>query len=158
MAQLRGIEVGLGKYGNAELRTKLFELFDGCRAVDVGGNQHRFAPVREQVCGELGTGSRLASTLQADHHDGGVGTAKNDGHFLHWAEKILELGVADEDKMLPGRSLELLFALLGVELYDLTDSALLDAAEKGLDDTQLDIGLEERDANLPHRFVDVLFC
>ena len=137
------VDVGAG------LRADLDQLLDGGRPVDVaGGDGHRGAVLLAQVAGELAGGRRLARALQPGHQRRRSAAAgENDK---------LARGAAHQLGQLVGDDLHHLLA--GVELADHVgaERPLLDRVGEALDDLEVDVGLEQREADLAHRGGDVV--
>ncbi len=110
-----------------------------------------------QVAGELADGGRLTGALQADHHDAGRALLRPVEVGVDRAHQLDELVLADLDEVLLGRGGERAVADLGAQLDDgLAERLLLDAVEEGLDDLELDVGLEQRHAHVAQRLFDVV--
>ena len=131
----------------AGLGADLDQLLDGGGAVDVAGRQRdRRSVLLAQVAGELGGRRRLAGALQARHqHDGG----------RSGRERQLAGRAAHQLGQLVGDDLDDLLA--GIQLADHVgaEGALLDRVGEALDDLEVDVGLEQRQADLAHRRGDV---
>jgi hypothetical protein len=123
------------------------QLRDGRRAVDVGGDQERVAPLLAQVERQLGGVGRLAGAVEADQHqDLGRLLRHLEGLALA-AEDVDQLVVDDADRGLSRRE--------GAEDV-LADRALADCGDEVLGDLEVDVRLEQGAADLLHRLVDVL--
>ena len=135
--------------GRAGLGADLDELLDGGRAVDVAGRDGDGGAVLLACSSlrQLGGGGRLAGALQARHQDHrrrARREAQAGGGAAHQRGQLL---VDDLDDLLAGVELAL----------DLDpERALLDRARELLDDLEVDVGLEQREADLAHRPRDVL--
>src|ERR1019366_4553762 len=76
---------------------------------------------------------------------------------LAWGHEGDELVVADLDEDVARRDLRDLAVLaLALDANDLAERLLLDAGEERLDDAELHVGLEQREAHLAQRGLDVL--
>ena len=124
------------------------QLVDGGGAVDIAGDQERVAALLAQVNRQLGGVGRLAGALETDqHHDlrRAVGRAQR-----------LPLGAEDADQFLVDDADHRLRR--GQRFQDiLTDGPLAHGGDEVLDDLEIDVGLEQRPADLVHRLVDVRF-
>ena len=132
----------------ARLGADLDELLDRRRPVDVAGrDRHRRVVLLAQHLGQLGRGRRLARALQAGHqHDGGRARREREpGRGA--AHQLGQLLVDDLDDL-----------LAGVELLAHLDAqaALLHGRRELLDDLEVDVRLEQREADLAHRAIDVV--
>jgi hypothetical protein len=135
----RGVDVDAGLLG-VDL-----ELLDGGGALQVAGDQHRVAALGLQQLGELAGRGRLPGALQAgEHDDGGLPGARAGGLA---AERPLELGVDRLDDLL--RRVEGLGDLLA-------DQRLAQPLDDALDDLEVDVRLEQGEADLLQRRVDGL--
>ncbi len=136
-----------GVDGHADPFAQHPQLLDGSGALQVAGDQHRLAALPLQVQRQLPGGGRLPGALQAGQHDhrGGGGSQVQRRGLL--AEDRDELLVHDLDDL-----------LTGVEGFgDLNaHGALADAADEGLDDLEVDVGLEQGEADLAQALVDLL--
>ena len=132
----------------AGLAGDLDELLDGGGPVDVaGGDGDRGLALLAQPAGELGGGGRLAGALQAGHQDHGR-RARREGQPRRLpAHQRRQLLVDDLDDLLAGVELALDLHALG---------ALPHAGRELLDDLEVDVGLEQREADLAHRGLDVV--
>ena len=134
--------------GRAGLVADLDELLDGGGAVDVaGGDADRGAVLLAQEARELGGGGRLARALEAGHQDHRRRPRRERQPGRGAAHQRRQLLVDDLDDLLAG--VELLLHL-GAE------AALLDRGRELLDDLEVDVRLEQREADLAHRAGDVL--
>src|SRR5262249_25335183 len=96
---------------------------------------------------ELGGGRRLARALQAGHQDHGGRTRRERDPRRLAAHQRGQLLVDDLDDLLARGEL----------LEDLDpERPLLDRRRELLDDLEVDVGLEQREADLAHRLVDVI--
>src|SRR3954465_7742569 len=128
--------------------TELHELVDGRRAVDVARrHRDRRAVLGLQVAGELGARGRLARALEAGHEDHGRRPRRERDAHRGAAHQRRELLVDDLDDL-----------LARVELADDlgAEAALLDGRRELLDDLEVHVGLEQREADLAHGLVDVV--
>jgi len=102
-----------------------------------------------QVARELRRGSRLTGALQPDQHDHGRRARGKRDRRRRAAEQLGQLLVDDLQHL-----------LAGVELaHDLgADATLADRGCELLDDVQVDVSLEQREADLAHRLRHVLLA
>ena len=125
------------------------ELLDRGRSLQVGGAEHDAAPALLEVPRELAAGCGLARALQPAHHDDGrPGADAHDARLAVAAEELDEPLMDDADHLLPG--LEAL-GDLGAE------RVVEDGVAELVDDVDVDVGLEERRADVAHRLADVGF-
>src|SRR3954449_7340946 len=132
----------------ADLGAELDELVDGGRPVDVARrHRDRRAVLGLQVAGELGARGRLARALEAGHEDHGRRPRRERDAHRGAAHQRRELLVDDLDDL-----------LARVELADDlgAEAALLHRRRELLDDLEVDVGLEQRKADLAHGLVDVV--
>ena len=137
---LRGAE-----HGHVELAPECLELVGGGGSVRVGGDEQRSATLLDDMARQLGRRGGLARALQADHrHDSRIAAQVEDP--IAGAQQVDELVVDDLHHGLTG----------GEALQDvLADRLLTDARDEVLDDLEVDVGLEQREAHLAHRGIDV---
>ena len=122
------------------------QLLDRGRAVDIAGGEQRIFGLFFEKPGELGAVGGLARALQADEHDDG-GRLRGDLKLLVFAaHEGGQLFVDDLDDHLRGRE-----ALEHVS----ADAALGGLFDEVLDDLVIDVGLEQRQTDLAHGFLDV---
>ena len=134
--------------GGAGLGADLDELLDGGGAVDVaGGDADGGAVLLAQEARELGGRGRLAGALEAGHEDHRRRARREREPGRGAAHQRRQLLVDDLDDLLAG--VELLLHL-GAE------AALLDRVRELLDDLEVDVRLEQRQADLAHGARDVL--
>lgn len=150
-----------------------FELFDGGGALKVGGGEHDGSAAFFEVAGELATRCGFAAALEATHHDDGwAGSGAFDrllGVELHgegWgcasfdelvgfgfveraAEKLDEPAVDDTDHFLAWFQA---FCDLAAECVG------EDLVAEGVDDIDVDVGLDEVGADFRHGIGDVAFA
>src|SRR3954467_10193261 len=132
----------------ADLGAELDELVDRGRAVHVARrHRDRRAVLGLQVAGELGARRRLARALEAGHEDHGRRARRERDAHRGAAHQRGELLVDDLDDL-----------LARVELADDlgAEAALLHGRRELLDDLEVDVGLEQREADLAHGLVDVV--
>ena len=130
---------------DVELATERLELVGGSRPVRVGRHEQRAAALLDDVPGQLGGRGGLARALQADHrHDRGV--AGQVEYPVPGRQELDELVVHDlHDLLAGGEALE----------HIGTDRAFPNARHEVLDDLEVDVRLEQRQADLAHGGVDV---
>ncbi len=140
VAGLRGVHLDSGA------TTEHLELPDGVGPLEVGGDQQRLVPLALEPASQLAGEGGLAGALEAGEHD--------HGRWLLGELEPTPLATEDVDQLL----VDDLDDLLGrVErLGDLrTAGPLLDVADEALDDRKRDVGLQQREADLARRRVDV---
>ena len=129
------------------LVAQLHELVDGGRTVHIGGHQQRLASVLAQAHGQLGGGRRLAGALQPDqHHD--CRTRVEAEPMALAAEHLHQLVVDD---------LHHLLARLDAVQDVGTQGSLPYAGDEVLHHPEVDVRLEQGEADLPERDVQVGF-
>ena len=145
LAQATG-SVGLAEDGHPGLLAEDAQLLDGGGALEVGADEQRVAPLLLPPQGELGRVGRLARALEAGHeHDRrrprGVGELERlaaedaDQLLVHGADHLLARGEALGER-------------LGADPQP-------DAVAEAAGDGQLDVGLEQRGADLLERVIEV---
>ena len=126
--------------GNVDLRAELLELVDCGRALKVGGDQARLAAAGLELARELGGGRRLARALEPCEQDDGLALQLELGGL--GPEQVGELLVDDLHHLLarvqPLRDL-------------LVECALAHAGDEVVDDVEVDVRLDQREADLAHR-------
>ena len=129
-----------------DLAAELLELVDRGRALEVGGDERGLLAVLAQQQRELGGGRRLARALEAGEQD----------HRRRPPEG--EPRVAGPISAVSSSWTIFTTCWPGVEaLQDvLAERALLDLGDEVLDDLEVDVGLEQREADLAHRLRDRL--
>ena len=134
------------KDGNPELFADNLQLPDGSRPVNVAGREQRiFVLLFKQAC-ELCAVGRLARALQADQHDDGRRLGGDLELLVLAAHERGQLFVDNLDDHLRGRE-----AFEHVR----TDAALGRFFNEVLDDLVVDVGLQQRQTDLAHGFLDV---
>ena len=145
-----GADVGrlparLGVDRDVDLLAERLELLHRGRALHVGGDQQRPRAALAQLQRQLAGQRRLAGALQADQHDHRRASPSR-LEPARLAEHLDQLVVDDLDDLL-GR-VEALEDLLA-------DRPLADPLDEALGDLEVDVGLEQRAADLLERLVDV---
>ena len=149
--------VGLGVEEHAGAAGGLFadmigheaELLHSGGALEVGGGEHDGAPALLEVRGELAARGRFAGALQAaEHDDGGAGAGAGDagGVVAGVRHERDEAVVDDADHFFAG--LEALGDLAA-------DGFGADFLAEVVDHVVVDVGLEQRGADVLHRVGDV---
>ncbi len=134
------VDVGAGAPADGD------ELVDGRGPVDVAGRECDALAGLAEVAGELGAGGRLARSLQPGHQDHGR-AARGEGEIAtRAAHQRGQLLVDDLDHLLAG---------IEAAEHVGAEAALLDRGRELLDDLEVDVGLEQREADLAHRGIDV---
>ena len=131
--------------GDVDLLAELLELLDRGGALEVRGDERGLAAFLAQQQRELRRGGRLAGALEAgeqDHRRRPPGERELRRARAHQRGQLL---VDDLHDLLAGRQ------ALGDVLADGPLAHLLDEV---LDDLEVDVGLEQREADLPHRAGD----
>jgi hypothetical protein len=135
----------LGVHGHADTLAEHPELLDRGRTLEVGADQQRPAVLALQQAGELGRAVMLRALGTRHHHAGRLRRRRELAGGA--AEGLDELLVDDLDDLLRGAE----------ALRDLrTLGALLDPADEVAGDEDVDVGLEQRDAQLATDLVDLL--
>ncbi len=133
------------KDGDLELAAELLELLDGGRAREVGRDERGRVPFLAQEKRELRGGGRLARALQAGEQDHGrrlAGERELRAAAPHQRRQLL---VDDRHDLLARREA---LGHVGAE------RPLAYARDEVLDDLEVDVGLEQRKADLAHRAGD----
>ena len=134
------------KNRNAKLSADDLQLFDGCGPVNVAGREQRvFILLFEQTC-QLRAVGRLACALQADQHHDGRRLGRDLDLLVLAAHERGQFLIDDLDDHLRGRE---------AFEYVRTNTALGCLFDEVLDDLVVDIGLEQRQTDLAHGFLDV---
>ena len=135
----------------ADLASEGLELLDGGGAVDVASDEQHLAGrvLLLAVEGKLGSRSRLTRTLQTSHKDLCDAAIDAGERGLLASEDAGELVVHDLDKL-----------LCRVHSVDNggADSLLLDLLDDAVCDGEINIGLEERAADVLERSRDAVLC
>ncbi len=132
----------------AGLAADLDELLDRRRAVHVaGGDSHRRGVLLAQVARQLGRSRRLARALQPRHQDHRRRFRREAQARRGAAHQLGQLLADDLDDLLSG-----------VQAADHVGAhaALLQLGRELAHDLEVDVGLEQREADLAHRRIDVL--
>ena len=152
-----GSQNPLGVDGELEALAQDLELVDGGGAVDVGGDEERVVALLHEEAGELADGGGFAGALEADQHDPGrLALLRAVDARLDGPHHVDQLALADGDEMIDGGDADGLALGLGLELDDLADGLGLDAIEELLGDVVVDVGLEQRQADVAQGLVDDL--
>ena len=142
------VGAGLAEDRHADLAADDLELLDGRRALEVGGDQHRLAALRRQQPRQLAAGRRLARALKAaQHQDRRPGLLEPDRR-IDRPHQLDQLVVDDLDDL-----------LLGPNALDQLrpDRLVGDPGHELLDDVEIDVGLEQRVADLAQTLLHVRF-
>ena len=135
-----------GEDGNADLAADGGELVDGGGAVEVAGDEERLAALAFEAAGELRGGGGFAGAVEAAEEDAG-GRVEVERDLIA-TEELGELVLEDFDDLLPGFDR---FEDLGAHRL------VLHVGDEGLGDGELDVGLEEGEADLAEGVGDVFF-
>ncbi len=131
--------------GHVQRLAEGLELIRGGRPVRVRGDEDRPTALLDHVAGQLGGAGRLARALQADEHDDGRIPRQMEGSIAGGQERD-QLLVDDLHDLLAG----------GQAVEDLgAGRALAHAGHEVLDDLEVDVRLEQRQAHLAHGGIDV---
>jgi hypothetical protein len=137
---------GLAEHRDTHAIAQRAQLLDGGGTLEVGAHQQRVAPLLKEPAGQLGARGGLARALEAGHEDHGRRPrCVGDAHRLA-AERFDQRIVDQLDDLLGG-----------VERFvdALAHRPLADAGEHGLDDDEVDVGLEQGEADLAQDLVDI---
>ena len=140
--------VGARVDGDVDLRTELLELVDGRGTLQIGRDEAGLTALLAQQERELGRGGGLARPLQAREQDHGRRPGREGEARVAGAHQRGELVVDDLHDLLAGR--DALQHLLAERL-------LAHARDEVLDDVEVDVGLQQGQADLPHRARNRLF-
>ena len=128
-----------------DLRAERLQLLDRRRPVHVAGDEQRTPSLLAQTQREFGGLRRLAAALQSGEHDRRR-PARRKRSGSPRAHQLDEPVAHDlHDRLRRGQRLEHFGA----------DGALADRGDEVLDDGEIDVGFEQRDADLPEDFRDV---
>ena len=142
------VEIALGVvHANLRLLAEHRELLDRRRTPDVGRHHQRVAAVAGEQPRQLGARRRLARALQAEQQDDARRGGRRRQAAARVAEQRQHLVAHDADDLLGRRQ-----ALQDV----VVDRPIADAIDERLDDLEVDVGLEQRHANLAQRDLDRL--
>ena len=122
------------------------QLIDRSGAVDVAGSKGDVLARIAEVAGELGAGGRLARSLQAGHQDHGRAAG---------SERQVAPSAAHQPGQLLVDDLDHLLARVEALQHLGAETALLQRLGEGFDDLEVDVGLEQGEADLAHRRIDV---
>ena len=132
---------------DAGLLAELLQLVDGRRSLRVAGGDGDALLLALQVLGELRRGGRLARPLQARHQDHGRPLGGEDQVTAGAAHQLGQLLVNHlDDHLARFQALE----------HALPDRRLANAGDELLGDLEVDVRLEQGEADLAHRLVDVV--
>jgi hypothetical protein len=132
-------------HARADLLAQHGQLLDRGRPPDVGRDQHRVPSLGHQQSRQLRGCRRLARALQAEHEDDARRARHVGQPTLRVAEQRQHLIAHDPHDMLGRRQ---------APQYFLADGLDPDALDERLDDPEVDVGFEQREANLAQRHVD----
>ena len=132
---------GAVKTGIWSSRPELLELLDGRRAGEVGGDERGRVAVLAEEQRQLGGGRRLAGALETGEQDHGRWAAGERELGIAAAHERGQLLVDDAHDLLPGRE-----ALRHVR----AERPLAHARDELLHDLEVDVRLEQREADLAH--------
>jgi hypothetical protein len=113
-------------------------------------------PLIEQEARELAGGRRLARALKPDHHD--LGDAGREvERRVDRPHQGFEFVLTDLDEMVARSNFLPPIAAPRDDLHHLAERLLLDLADETANDLEVDVGFEQRDADVAQGVVDVLF-
>jgi hypothetical protein len=130
-----------------DLAAELLELVDRRRALEVGGDEPGLPLLLAQEERELGRGGRLSRALEAGEQDHRRRAPAEGELRAAGAHQLGQLLVDDLHDLLAGRE-----ALRDVG----AERALAHPRDEVLHDLEVDVRLEQREADLPHRARDRL--
>jgi len=122
------------------------QLLDGGRALEVGADQQRVAALLLEPAGQLGRAGGLARALEAGHED--------DGRRLRGVRDADRLAAQGLDQLLVDDVDDLLRRVQRLVQVG-ADATLADAGHQVADDLEVDVGLEQRQADLAQDLVDL---
>ena len=132
--------------GDLDLAAELLELVDRRGTLQVGGDERGLLARLPEQQRELRGRRRLARALEAGHQDHGRRLPEGEARVAG-AHQRGQLLVHDLHDLLAG--VEALQDVLAAR-------TLLDLRDEVLDDLEVDVGLEQREADLAHRLRDLL--
>ncbi len=149
----RASSSGLGLLGRALVNGQLdvardhAQLLPGGRTIDVDRNHERTVAVLRKPARQLAGGGGLARSLQPDDQHHGRRLVGHPQLGLVAAQRLDQLVADDLDHLLGGRQ-------RGQHLFALR--LFLDGFDELLDDAEMDVGFEQRHANLAQRGFHIL--
>ena len=136
------------KDGGVHLCADHLQLLNRGRTVDVAGDQQRAASLLAEHFGKLCRVGGLTGTLQTAHHDDGWDLGRKVDAAVGGTHQLGQLVAHDLDDLLRrGQAGEDLLA----------DSLFGDLFDKVLGHLVVDVRFQQGQADLPHRFLDVVF-
>jgi len=160
LRHVRRLDVLLVEDFDVQLLPELLQLLHRGGTVDVRRHHQRLLAALEQEVRELGDGGGLSGALQADHHHPRrpLPLLRQRQRGVDRAHQRFQLVVADLDEVVARRDLQLLAFLVGdAGRHHLTEGLLLHPGEETLGDVELDVRLQQRDADVAQGVVDVRF-
>jgi hypothetical protein len=133
--------------GRAGLGADLHELVHRGGPVDVAGRERDVLAVLLQKARELPAGGRLPRALEARHQDHGRGRRR---------KRHLARGLPHQRRQLLVHDLHDLLARVEALHHLVPERAFLHGVGELLDDAEVDVRLEQREADLAHRLADVV--
>ena len=136
-----GVGAVLAVHRDLDLPPELLELVDRRRSLQVGGDERRLPSLLAQEQRELRGGGRLAGALQPGEQDDRRRPAGEDelrAARSHQRGQLLVHGLYD------------LLARRDALQHLLAERALAHLRDEVLDDLEVDVGLEQREADLAH--------
>jgi len=140
---------GLAEHGDPGLRPQNPQLLHGGRALEVGPDEDRVAPLLLPPLGQLGRGGRLPGSLQTGH--------QHDGRGPRGVGDLEALPAEDAHQLLVHR-LDDLLARREAGRQGLGADPEADAVAEAAGHRQLDVGLEECRPDFPQGLVEVGFA
>jgi hypothetical protein len=133
--------------GSARLPTDDAQLLDGRRTPDVGRDEQRVTPLLLEPHRELAGGRRLAGPLESEQqYDPRRGRRRRQA-----AGRLAE----QRQHLVPDNANHLLSGSQAAK-HLLVDGAVAHPVDEGLDDLEVDVGLEQRQPDLPQGGFDGL--
>ena len=125
------------------------ELLDGCGSLQVGADEKRIAALALEPQGEFAGVGGFTCTLQAGH--------KHDGGWLGRIGDLHRLATKCGDEFFVNDLDDLLCRVQRL-VNGGAHSALAHTVSKSFNDRDVDVGFEQRDANLAQRLVDIFLA
>jgi hypothetical protein len=147
LADVERLEGRIADDRDVDLCTECRELIDGGGPVGVGRREHRMLTLLRVHAGQLRRRRRLAGTLQADEHDDGRRVGRARQSMPAAAEQRHQLVVDDLDHLVGGRE-------RGEHV--LADRLRLHTLDEAAHDLEVDVGLEECNADFAECGLDVV--
>ncbi len=133
--------------GHLDLTAERLQLLDGRGALQIAGHERGLVALPGEQARELARSGRLARALQ---------TAEQDHRRRLGGERELRAGRSEQLGQLLVDDLHDLLARGQAREHLLADRALAHGGHERLDHAEVDVGLEQGEADLAHRAVDVV--